>query len=33
MRAVVEVTHGEMVGGTGAADQVVNSEAKAAITL
>lgn len=30
MRAVVEVTHGEIVGGIGAADQVVASEAKAA---
>lgn len=33
MRSVVEGTHGEAVGGNNTADQVVNSEAKAAITL
>lgn len=32
MRAVVEQTHAEMVGGNDAADQMANSEAKAAIT-
>lgn len=32
MRAVVENAHAEQVGGIDAADQVVNSEAKAAIT-